>query len=54
MRRAHGGHARAELLKIFQLFFVFTLPIVLAPHLGIWTPVVACFTAIGFFGLDQV
>ena len=41
-----------QLLKIFQIFFVFTL--VLAPQLGLWTPIVAAFTAIGFFGLDQV
>ena len=43
-----------QLLKIFQIFFVFTLPFVLAPQLGLWTPIVAAFTAIGFFGLDQV
>ena len=42
------------MLKIFQIFFVFTLPFVLAPQLGLWTPIVAAFTAIGFFGLDQV
>ena len=33
---------------------MFTLPFVLAPQLGLWTPIVAAFTAIGFFGLDQV
>ena len=43
-----------QLLKVFEVFFVFTLPFVLAPHLGNWTPIVALFTAIGFFGLDQV
>ena len=39
-----------QLLKIFQIFFVFTLPFVLALQLGLWTPIVAAFTAIGFFG----
>lgn len=43
-----------QLLKMFELFFVFTLPFVLAPALAGWTPVVAAMTAIGFFGLDQV
>lgn len=43
-----------QLLKIFQIFFVFTLPFVIAPLTGHWTPVLALFTAIGFFGLDQV
>ena len=43
-----------QLLKIFEIFFVFTLPFVLAHQIGHWTPVVACFTAVGFFGLDQV
>lgn len=43
-----------QLLKVFEIFFVFTLPFVLAHQIGRWTPVVALFTAIGFFGLDQV
>ena len=32
-----------QLLKIFELFFVFSLPFVLAPHLAGWTPVVSLF-----------
>ena len=43
-----------QLLKIFQIFFVFTLPFVIAPVVGVWTPVVAVLCAVGFFGLDQV
>ena len=33
-----------QLLKIFQIFFVFSLPFVLAPPLAIWTPVVSVFS----------
>ena len=43
-----------QLLKLFLIFFVFTLPFVVAPELGPWTPVITAFTAMGFFGLDQV
>ena len=40
---------------MFLLFFVFTLPFVIAPSLGaVWTPFIAALTALGFFGLDQV
>ena len=39
----------AQLLKIFSIFFVFTLPFVVAPHIGMWTPIFAFFS-----GLDQV
>ena len=44
----------SQLLKIFSLFFVFTVPFVLAPTVGILTPFVTLFLAMGYFGLDQV
>ena len=44
----------AQLLKIFELFFVFTLPFVIASHTEVWTPIVSGFAAIGFFGIDAV
>ena len=44
----------AQLLKIFEVFFVFTLPFVIASHTLIWTPIVAGFAAVGFFGIDAV
>ena len=43
-----------QLLKIFEIFFVFSLPFVIAHHLHYWTPVVSVLMSIGFFGLDQV
>ena len=36
------------------MFFVFTVPFVLAPGCGLWTPFVALFLAAGYFGLDRV
>ena len=44
----------SQLLKIFSLFFVFSVPFVLAPTVGIFTPFVTFFLAMGYFGLDQV
>ena len=45
----------AQLVKVFLLFIVFCTPFVYAPKLGpFWTPLVAGFQAIGFYGLDQV
>jgi len=43
-----------QLLKIFTIFFCFTLPFVLSVKLAAWTPIVCLFTSMGFFGLDQV
>ena len=44
----------SQLLKIFIIFFVFTVPFVLAPLVGALTPVLTLFLAAGYFGLDQV
>ena len=44
----------SQLLKIFSLFFVFSVPFVLAPTVGIFTPFVTLFLGMGYFGLDQV
>ena len=43
-----------QLLKIFTLFYVFTLPFAIAPSIGSWTIPIAIIAAIGFFGLDSV
>ena len=43
-----------QLLKIFTLFYVFTLPFAIAPSIGPWTIPIAIIAAIGFFGLDSV
>merc|ERR1712216_681452 len=43
-----------QLLKIFEIFFVFTLPFAIAPTIGAWIIPISIFTAAGFFGLDQV
>lgn len=44
----------SQLLKIFTMFFVYTVPFVLAPRVGLFTPFVSLFLAAGYFGLDQV
>ena len=44
----------AQLLKLFMLVYCFTLPLVVADKLLMWTPVVCTLTSMGFFGLDQV
>ena len=44
----------AQLLKIFSIFFVFTVPFTMAPAVGLFTPFVTLFLAMGYFGLDQV
>ena len=43
-----------QLLKIFTLFFVFSVPFVLAPTVGLFTPWISLFLAAGYFGLDHV
>ena len=43
-----------QLLKIFELFFVFTLPFVIVGALHAWVIPVSIAVAVGFFGLDQV
>ncbi len=43
-----------QLLKIFSLFFVFSVPFVLAPTVGLFTPWISLFLAAGYFGLDHV
>ena len=40
-----------QLLKWFELFFVFTLPFVLVHDIGLWTPFISLLSAIGFFGV---
>ena len=37
-----------------MLVYCFTLPLVVADKLLMWTPVVCTLTSMGFFGLDQV
>jgi hypothetical protein len=44
----------AQLLKIVMLSFVFTVPFVLAPTCGIFTPFVSMCLTLGYVGLDCV
>jgi hypothetical protein len=44
----------AQLLKYFLCFFIFSLPFVIAPAVGPWTPPVSIFAALGYFGLDSI
>ena len=44
----------SQLLKLFTMFYVYTVPFCLAPSVGIMTPFVALFLAAGYFGLDQL
>lgn len=43
-----------QLLKIFEMFFVFTLPFPLVASTGVWTIAIAGMCAVGVFGLDSV
>ena len=43
-----------QLLKLFMLFFVYSLPFVIAVHAGPWTPCITVIAAMGYFGLDEV
>jgi len=44
----------AQLLKVFLLAWVFSLPFVIVEECGLLTPFVMALIAIAFFGLDQV
>jgi predicted membrane chloride channel (bestrophin family) len=44
----------SQLLKLFSLFYVFSVPFVLAPDVGFLTPFITVFLAMGYFGLDQL
>ena len=54
--RACRDGAAAEwvvwLARLFELFFVFTLPFTIAPVTGPWMVPVAAFCALGSLGLD--
>jgi hypothetical protein len=44
----------SQLLKLFSIFYVFSVPFVLAPDVGFLTPFITVFLAMGYFGLDQL
>ena len=48
------GRADCQLLKVFLLAWVFSLPFVIVEECGYFTPFVMALIAIAFFGLDQV
>ena len=51
---APPGRADCQLLKVFLLAWVFSLPFVIVEECGYFTPFVMALIAIAFFGLDQV
>jgi hypothetical protein len=44
----------AQIVKILNLIWVFTLPFFLVSKSGAWSPIIATLAALGYFGLDEV